>query len=161
MRYDLTQHEYGDSFTGMLCGAMVTMPDGSGDLCGLPSEHPIHTGWLQRAIRYAIGYAPIRVSITDHPEIRETFRTAEDADGLVERISEKLTESIKAIEERIRMLTSQQAIEWLQYVNPGEAVAMDNDLAILHGIIDGEMWHPPHANHITEAWPADAPGRSE
>lgn len=35
-------HAYGDSYTGMLCGAMVALPDGSGDECGKPARHPIH-----------------------------------------------------------------------------------------------------------------------
>ena len=39
-----TKHEYGDSFTGMLCGAMVAQPDGSGDECGLPFDADAHNG---------------------------------------------------------------------------------------------------------------------
>lgn len=35
-------HEYGDSYTGMLCGAMVVLPDGSGDQCGLHAGDPAH-----------------------------------------------------------------------------------------------------------------------
>jgi len=34
-------HPYGDSYTGMRCGAMV-MRHGGGDQCGLPADHPIH-----------------------------------------------------------------------------------------------------------------------
>lgn len=46
---------------------------------------------LKKVIRSAIGYAPVPLSIRDHPEIRFEFRTAEDADGLVERIHDALT----------------------------------------------------------------------
>lgn len=42
---------------------------------------------LERIIRAAIGYEPVPLSIRNHPEITAEFRTAADADGLVERIS--------------------------------------------------------------------------
>lgn len=42
----------------------------------------------EKALRAAIGYAPVRLSIRDYPEITWEHRTAEDADGLVERILE-------------------------------------------------------------------------
>lgn len=45
---------------------------------------------LRLKIRHAIGYAPVALSIRDHPEIRSEYRTAEDADGLVDRISAAL-----------------------------------------------------------------------
>ncbi|WP_310889914.1 hypothetical protein [Clavibacter capsici] len=35
-------HEYGDSYSGMCCGALVLMSDGSGDQCGLPYADPVH-----------------------------------------------------------------------------------------------------------------------
>ena len=41
---------------------------------------------LRDTIRTAIGYEPVPLSIRDHPEITKEFRTAEDADGLVDRI---------------------------------------------------------------------------
>lgn len=44
------------------------------------------TDHLRDTIRTAIGYDPVPMSIRDHPEIRAEFRTAEDADGLVDRI---------------------------------------------------------------------------
>lgn len=41
-------HPYGDSFTGMLCGTMVTRFDSErrpyGEPCGLPSGDPVHVG---------------------------------------------------------------------------------------------------------------------
>lgn len=40
----------------------------------------------EAALRAAIGYAPVPLSIRDHPEITSEYRTAKDADGLVERI---------------------------------------------------------------------------
>jgi len=38
------------------------------------------------ALRAAIGYDPVRVSIAGHPEITETYRTAIDRDDLIERV---------------------------------------------------------------------------
>lgn len=40
----------------------------------------------EEALKIAIGYDPVKLSIRDHPEIRYEYRTAEDRDGLVERI---------------------------------------------------------------------------
>lgn len=48
------------------------------------------TDHLRDTIRTAIGYELVPLSIRDHPEIRKEFRTAEDADGLVDRIEEAL-----------------------------------------------------------------------
>jgi len=48
------------------------------------------TSELERVIRLAIGYAPVPLSIREHPEITAEYRTSADADGLVERISEAL-----------------------------------------------------------------------
>lgn len=45
---------------------------------------------LEDVIRRAIGYDLVPLSIRNHPEITREFRTAEDADGLVERISAAL-----------------------------------------------------------------------
>ena len=45
---------------------------------------------LKRLIRSAIGYDLVPLSIRDHPEIRAEFRTADDADGLVERIHDAI-----------------------------------------------------------------------
>lgn len=47
---------------------------------------------LKTIIRNAIGYEPVPLSIRDHPEITSEFRTAADADGLVERISKAVEE---------------------------------------------------------------------
>lgn len=44
------------------------------------------TDHLRDTIRTAIGYDLVPLSIRNHPEIRAEFRTAEDADGLVDRI---------------------------------------------------------------------------
>lgn len=44
------------------------------------------TDHLRDTIRTAIGYELVPLSIRDHPEITKEFRTAEDADGLVDRI---------------------------------------------------------------------------
>lgn len=41
---------------------------------------------LRATIRNAIGYELVPLSIRDHPEITKEFRTAADADGLVDRI---------------------------------------------------------------------------
>lgn len=35
-------HAFAASYSGMVCDYMVSLPDGSGDACGLPSSHPIH-----------------------------------------------------------------------------------------------------------------------
>lgn len=35
-------HVFGDSFTGMLCGALYADKNGEGEECGLSYEHPIH-----------------------------------------------------------------------------------------------------------------------
>lgn len=40
----------------------------------------------REALVAAIGYEPVAVSIDGHPEVRLTYRTVEDRDGLVERI---------------------------------------------------------------------------
>lgn len=48
------------------------------------------TNPLRETIRTAIGYELVPLSIRDHPEITREFRTAEDADGLVDRIEEAL-----------------------------------------------------------------------
>lgn len=40
----------------------------------------------EKALRAAIGYAPVPLSIRDHPEITWEYRTTKDADGLVQRI---------------------------------------------------------------------------
>lgn len=45
---------------------------------------------LRNTIREAIGYGLVPLSIRDHPEITKEFRTAEDADGLVDRIEAAL-----------------------------------------------------------------------
>ena len=45
---------------------------------------------LKKLIRSAIGYDLVPLSIRNHPEIRAEFRTAEDADGLVERIHDAI-----------------------------------------------------------------------
>lgn len=45
---------------------------------------------LRELIKNAIGYDPVPLSIRDHPEIRSEFRTAEDRDGLVDRITAAL-----------------------------------------------------------------------
>lgn len=42
---------------------------------------------LREKIKVAIGYAPVPLSIRDHPEIRSEYRTVEDRDGLIDRIS--------------------------------------------------------------------------
>lgn len=49
---------------------------------------------LRAKVRAAIGYEPVPLSIRDHPEIRSEFRTAEDADGLVDRITAALLPSL-------------------------------------------------------------------
>jgi hypothetical protein len=38
------QHDFEPSYTGMVCGAMVTR-DGGGDQCGEPRNHPVHKGF--------------------------------------------------------------------------------------------------------------------
>ena len=48
------------------------------------------TDHLRDTIRTAIGYDLVPLSIRDHQEIRAEFRTAEDADGLVERIHDAI-----------------------------------------------------------------------
>ena len=48
------------------------------------------TDHLRDTIRTAIGYELVPLSIRDHPEITKEFRTAEDADGLVDRIEAAL-----------------------------------------------------------------------
>lgn len=147
----IDQHEYGESFTGMSCGAMV-MRNGGGDQCGLPSEHPIHVGWLEVAIKLAIGYEPSMVSLA--PGVGGlTHRTAQDRDELVERISAKLAESISLIEADARTLGIRTGIEWLQYVDKTLAIQMDHDIAVSEGLVEGKMFHPPHDLHISEAWP--------
>lgn len=108
------RHEFGDSFTGMLCGTMVALPDGSGDECGLPATDPIHTGFLETIIKNAIGYAPISISIDGHPDIRSTFRTVEDRDNLVEWISAALKPIIEPlVETRVRCEKCNGLIEYI------------------------------------------------
>lgn len=51
---------------------------------------PLAEAELRDAIREAIGYHPVPLSIRDHPEIRSEYRTSEDRDGLVDRISAAL-----------------------------------------------------------------------
>lgn len=48
---------------------------------------------LEALLIEAIGSDPVPLSIRDHPEIRAEFRTVEDRDGLVERISNALLEA--------------------------------------------------------------------
>lgn len=48
---------------------------------------------LESLLIEAIGSDPVPLSIRDHPEIRAEFRTLEDRDGLVERISNALLEA--------------------------------------------------------------------
>ena len=50
---------------------------------------------LRSKISAAIGYDPVPLSIRDHPEIRSEYRTAEDRDGLVDRITAALLPSLQ------------------------------------------------------------------
>lgn len=51
---------------------------------------------LRETIKIAIGYEPVPLSIRDHPEIRSEYRTAEDRDGLVDRITAALLPKLQA-----------------------------------------------------------------
>jgi hypothetical protein len=48
---DFPGHEYEASYNGMCCGAMVELPDGTGDQCGEPIKSPIHDP--QEYLRYS------------------------------------------------------------------------------------------------------------
>ncbi|MGW9268350.1 hypothetical protein [Microbacterium sp. NPDC055599] len=52
-----------------------------------PSDNtPTATDDEREALKNAIGYDPVPLSIRDHPEIRFEYRTTADRDGLIERI---------------------------------------------------------------------------
>ena len=50
---------------------------------------------LREKIKVAIGYDPVKLSIRDHPEITYEYRTIDDRDGLVDRISAALLPSLR------------------------------------------------------------------
>lgn len=45
---------------------------------------------LRERLKKAIGYDPVKLSIRDHPEITYEYRTIDDRDGLVDRITAEL-----------------------------------------------------------------------
>ena len=65
----------------------------SGDASTPPADagHPEprkapDSGSDEEGLIAAIGYAPVKLSIRDHPEITHEYRTIDDRDGLIERI---------------------------------------------------------------------------
>lgn len=64
---------------GIACGA-----------CG-DTLRRVKPSWDER-IQATIGSGPVVVSISGHPEIRSTFRTVEDRDGLAARVLTLLEE---------------------------------------------------------------------
>jgi len=102
----------------------------------------------------AIGYSPVRVSITDHPEICETFRTAIDRDELVDRIEPVLREARRAryAEFEFRRLLARRAAleEAAAMVEPS---ALDPDA--MEGDVDRNRILQEAADSLRAAIPSD------